>query len=34
VILNEPLTAVANGQAAAFFDGDLLVGGGIIDGAQ
>lgn len=33
VVLNEPLTAVANGQAAAFFDGDLLVGGGIIDGS-
>ncbi len=30
IILNEPLTAVANGQAAAFYDGDLLVGGGII----
>lgn len=28
--LDEPLTAVANGQAAAFYQGDLLVGGGII----
>jgi tRNA-specific 2-thiouridylase len=31
VILNEPLAAVANGQAAALFQGELLVGGGIID---
>jgi tRNA-specific 2-thiouridylase len=30
VMLDEPLTAVANGQSAAFFQGDLLVGGGII----
>lgn len=28
--LSEPLTAVANGQAAAFYQGELLVGGGII----
>ena len=28
--LQEPLTAVANGQAAAFYQGELLVGGGII----
>ena len=28
--LTEPLTAVANGQAAAFYQGELLVGGGII----
>lgn len=28
--LDEPLTAVAVGQAAAFYQGELLVGGGII----
>ncbi len=30
VTLHEPLTAVANGQAAAFYQGELLIGGGII----
>ena len=34
VDLTEPLTAVANGQAAAFYQGDLLIGGGIITNSE
>ena len=30
VCLNEPLTAIAAGQAAAFYRGDVVLGGGII----
>jgi tRNA-specific 2-thiouridylase len=30
VLLHEPLTAIAAGQAAAFYRGDTLLGGGII----
>ena len=31
VCLHEPLTAIAPGQAAAFYRGELLLGGGIIE---
>ncbi|MBO5015326.1 MAG: tRNA 2-thiouridine(34) synthase MnmA, partial [Bacteroidaceae bacterium] len=30
VKLHEPLTAIASGQAAAFYDGNRVLGGGII----
>ena len=30
VQLHEPLTAIASGQAAAFYRGDVVLGGGII----
>ena len=30
VQLHEPLTAIAAGQAAAFYSGDVVLGGGII----
>ena len=30
VQLHEPLTAIASGQAAAFYQGDVVLGGGII----
>jgi tRNA-specific 2-thiouridylase len=30
VRLHEPLTAIASGQAAAFYRGDVVLGGGII----
>jgi tRNA-specific 2-thiouridylase len=30
VQLNEPLTAIASGQAAAFYRNDVILGGGII----
>ena len=30
ITLHEPLTAIAAGQAAAFYRGDTLLGGGII----
>ena len=32
VRLHDPLTAVAPGQAAAFYRGDVVLGGGIIEG--
>ena len=34
VQLHEPLTAIAAGQAAAFYRGDVVLGGGIIEGAE
>lgn len=34
VVLNQPLAAIANGQAAAFYKDDLLIGGGIIVDSQ
>jgi tRNA-specific 2-thiouridylase len=30
VVLHEPLAAIASGQAAAFYRGDVVLGGGII----
>lgn len=32
VIFNEPQKSISSGQSVVFYDGDIVVGGGIING--